>query len=189
MTRDVTVLVAARPLYFHGGVPGLKPGDVLLPPAVTGACNTMPEFVTDAEAEEAPWLRRSDLVYCSIELGVAVACAAVYPNGAVYRVRPHQPTPDPDNPRLHVCGPMATVLEVEFPVVWLWEQDYLLERVRWARANDCMNVQDRKILWAMQHAGLGSGMRKSRPVRDGWQTGAACGGQPPPPPPLVLSGP
>ncbi|MGW4997480.1 hypothetical protein ACWEP8_07395 [Streptomyces hydrogenans] len=142
--------------FFHGGTPGLKPGGQLLPPSVTSARNTMPDFVTDAEAQAEPWLRHRHLVYATTSIEIAVACAAIYPNGAVYRVQVDNPRHDPDNPRTHICGPSGLVLAVEYPEVPLWTQDDLMREVLQAERRGDLTPQTRKALWAMRTTGLSS---------------------------------
>jgi hypothetical protein len=68
--------------YYHGGVPGLRVGQMILPPTVTGARST-------AEFGAAGVCRR-DRVYVTSQPAVAVVFAAGYPSkpGVVYRVRP-----------------------------------------------------------------------------------------------------
>ena len=69
--------------YYHGGVPGLQPGDVLRPPNETGAPSRSP----DPEVPKA----REDLVYVTSQLEAAVVYAALYPRGRlghVYEVLP-----------------------------------------------------------------------------------------------------
>ncbi|MGW5215123.1 hypothetical protein ACWEQO_29025 [Streptomyces sp. NPDC004051] len=139
---------------FHGGIPGLQAGDRILPPDVTGARHTMPNFTTEAELESEPWLRHSHLVYGTTDIEIAVACAAIYPDGAVYRVQLDVSRPDPDNRLKHACGPAGTVIAVEYPLVPLWTQDTLMREV--LRAEKCGDVtpQIRKAMWAMRLKGL-----------------------------------
>ncbi|MFI8425109.1 hypothetical protein [Streptomyces sp. NPDC085479] len=149
-------------VYFHGGAPGLKPGGRLLPSSSTGARHTMPDFVTDAEGAAEPWLRYRHLVYATVDIEVAVACAAIYPNGAVYRVQVHDPRPDPDNARTHVCGPTGTILAVEYPEVPLCTQEDMIREVLKAVRRGDVTPQIRKALWAMRAARLATTTAGSR---------------------------
>jgi hypothetical protein len=80
-------------VYFHGGVPGLKLGDRILPPATTGATSL---------AEYAPGhatRARRDRVYMTDQEGEAAMFAAMHPSnrGEVYVVEPLPPVElDPD---------------------------------------------------------------------------------------------
>lgn len=104
--------------YFHGGYPGLKPGDELLPPDRTGTDHRLSSY---AAALGGPaHTRRTDLVYLTTDRQVARAYAAFYPDGALYQVLPASPVdPDPDCsvPRLSWHCPMAIVVAVVDPVV------------------------------------------------------------------------
>jgi hypothetical protein len=69
--------------YFHGGVPGLAPGGLLLPPAVTGAARTL-----TADVLALGGVARRDRVYVTTGREVARVYAAFYPDGALYEVEP-----------------------------------------------------------------------------------------------------
>lgn len=145
----------SRSPYFHGGVPGLKPGDVLLPPAVTRAQVTTASFVTAAEAATFPWATRTDLVYCTRLEGIAVGCALFYPDGALYRVQPQPPVEaDPDSPGDQVSCPSAVVLGVEAPRLRLRDFPEVVEQVLRMRAAGDDAPQLRRALWAMRQVGL-----------------------------------
>ncbi|HEX5527221.1 MAG TPA: hypothetical protein VFX44_08520 [Solirubrobacterales bacterium] len=58
--------------YFHGGVPGLKPGDELLPPSATG------------NGEPRAW--DADFIYVARMFAIACMHAARWPGGDVYSV-------------------------------------------------------------------------------------------------------
>lgn len=102
--------------YFHGGHPGLRPGELVLPPDVTGTEHTLSRYA--AELGGAPHARRTDVVYLAAEREgreVARAYAAFHPDGALYRVDPHgAPEPDPDCavPGLSWQCPAAEVVAV-----------------------------------------------------------------------------
>lgn len=111
---------AAKGHYFHGGVPGLSPGDWILPPARTGTPHTTSRFLRPEDTE--PWLRRHDRVYVTPILDLARDYAAAYPNGAIYCVRPDRPVrPDRDTwiPFLSSWCRAAQVTAVFDPVVLL----------------------------------------------------------------------
>lgn len=67
--------------YFHGGVPGLRRGDLLLPPAVTGTGRTLTADVIDMGGAA-----RLDRVYVTSGREVARVYAALFPDGALYEV-------------------------------------------------------------------------------------------------------
>ncbi|MBP5906852.1 hypothetical protein F3K40_15445 [Streptomyces sp. LBUM 1478] len=121
----------ARPVrYFHGGVPGLAPGGLLLPPETTGVERTLTADVLDMGG-----VARRDRVYVTTGREVARVYAALHPDGALYEVEPvGELVPDAD---CHVPGvsfecPQARVVRVVDPVV--------LERARpfeaWLRKLD-----------------------------------------------------
>lgn len=96
--------------WFHGGVPGLKPGDLILPPDVTG---TARRLSAAAETLGAPHGTRTDVVYIARNDQHARVYAAFYPNGALYRVEPTTPVElDPDAPDHSVMAEAAEVIEV-----------------------------------------------------------------------------
>lgn len=81
--------------YFHGGIPDLRPGDLILPPDKTGTDHRLSAYITDAD--RAPHARRTDVVYLTAARNVARVFAALYPDGALYQVEPCGPVePDPD---------------------------------------------------------------------------------------------
>jgi hypothetical protein len=88
--------------YYHGGVPGLEPGERILPPAVTGVARLV--------------IARPDRVYATPILGDAVVYAATYPLGDVYEVDLDDPI-EPDGgdilaPDVAVHAPLALVTAV-----------------------------------------------------------------------------
>jgi hypothetical protein len=77
--------------YYHGGFPGLRIGELVLPPAITGAASTA-SFGADRVC-------RRDRVYVTTEMSAAVLFAAGHPStrGVVYEVEPiGQLEHDPD---------------------------------------------------------------------------------------------
>jgi hypothetical protein len=94
---------------FHGGVRRLHRGDVILPPAKTGAAST-------ADYGAAHVCRR-DRVYLTTDEGVAEIFACCYPagRGDLYEVEPIgelEPDPDCNELGLGFQAPMARVLRV-----------------------------------------------------------------------------
>lgn len=99
--------------YFHGGYPGLKPGDLILPPDTTGTERRL--SATAAELDAPAYSTRTDVVYVTTGRDVARAFAAFYPDGALYRVEPRgdlEPDPDSGIPGLSWQCPAAEVVAV-----------------------------------------------------------------------------
>lgn len=89
---DCTPLVAGehtastRPAYWHGGAPGLKVGEYILPPSVTGTAHTLSAYADCLEPRPGYLPTR---VYVTPEYEAAEVFAAMYPDGGwVYRVEP-----------------------------------------------------------------------------------------------------
>lgn len=100
--------------WFHGGYPGLTAGDWIEPPDVTATEHRLSAYAPDG----APHGTRTDVVYLTSTQNVARAHAAMYPDGAIYRVHPVEVVgPDPDAPGNAVMCRRAKVLEVVRPVV------------------------------------------------------------------------
>lgn len=100
-------------LYFHGGYPGLKPGDLLLPPDTTGTDHRL--SATAAEMNAPAHATRTDVVYVTTARDIARAYAALYPDGALYRVEPEcdmEPDPDCRTPGLSWQCPAAQITAV-----------------------------------------------------------------------------
>lgn len=95
--------------WLHGGVPGLTVGDWIESPDVTGTDHTLSAHAP----EDAPHGRRTDVVYLTPRAESARVFAAIYPDGAVYRVIPEgDMEPDPDAPNEAVMVRRAQVVEV-----------------------------------------------------------------------------
>jgi rifampin ADP-ribosylating transferase len=78
-------------IYFHGGVPGLKPGCIILPPTITK--------VRSCSDYGAAGVHRRDRVYLCTEPEGALIYAVMHPSrkGVVYQVQPiGEVEPDPD---------------------------------------------------------------------------------------------
>lgn len=100
--------------WFHGGVPGLQVGDWIEPPDVSGATHTLSDYVP----EDAPHGFRRDVVYLTLRQDSARFFAAVYPDGALYRVEPEGDIEvDPDAPSEAVMCRRARIVEVVRPRV------------------------------------------------------------------------
>lgn len=81
--------------YFHGGYPGLKPGDHILPPDLSGTDRRLSSYAAEIVGADHP-TARTDVVYLTTERNVARAYAAFYPDGALYQALPVGPVePDP----------------------------------------------------------------------------------------------
>lgn len=89
--------------YFHGGAPGLKQGDKILPPAVTGVVTRAENVQTLGEVPDWMWDPAAtgdrDVVYLCQSADHAAGFASITPHGDIYRVTPLGPVePDPDHP-------------------------------------------------------------------------------------------
>lgn len=98
---------ATEQIYFHGGISDLEPGELLLPPSVTG-----PEVGACVPS------RRADRVYVTIRFDIALFYAKMAWLGDVYRVacaEPLEPAPFPESDPLRrwdFITPQATIVEV-----------------------------------------------------------------------------
>lgn len=105
------------PRYFHGGIPGLKPGALILPPDTTGTSRTLAHY--SEQLADSGHVRR-DRVYVTTGRDVAKVYAAFYPDGALYEVEPdgeRVPDPDCEVPGVSFECPVARVVRVVDPVV------------------------------------------------------------------------
>ena len=103
--------------YYHGGVPGLRRGDRILPPSRTGARNTTADPNLPAELRaEVEQLYDPHRVYLAADPDDTRLFAALYPHGDIYQVTPdREPEPDPDwggEPGGSVATTGATVVRV-----------------------------------------------------------------------------
>lgn len=111
------------PAFYHGGIPGLRVGQHILPPDQTGAVTVadVPD-APEAMQAEVERVHRRDRVYLTTTLGVAELWACYYPNGHptrggdVYRVEPEgEIEPDPDyllDDGASVCAPQARIVAI-----------------------------------------------------------------------------
>lgn len=109
--------------YYHGGIPGLRVGDEVLPPSETGVMSI--SDLADAPPgllARAHLVHRRDRVYLTTDLTAASLFAALHPNGTrtrggdVYRVHPDGDVePDPDwlgDPGVSVAAASARVTAI-----------------------------------------------------------------------------
>ena len=93
--------------YFHGGYPGLKPGDLIQPPDITGTERRL--SATAAEIGAPAYSTRTDVVYVTTGRDVARAFAAFYPDEPRGQL---EPDPDSGIPGLSWQCPAAEVVAV-----------------------------------------------------------------------------
>ena len=112
--------------WYHGGVPGLKRGEKILPPAVTGATSTTTVALLPGNEDirdGALANHRDDRVYLAASDADARLWAALHPaymgrhkGGDLYEVTPDGPLePDPDylaDDGGSVCCESATVVRI-----------------------------------------------------------------------------
>ena len=70
--------------FYHGGAPGLTPGDMLLPPSVTKTKSAVGRR-TRADIKHK---YRDDRVYITPDFKFALFFATMHPTGSVYEVEP-----------------------------------------------------------------------------------------------------
>lgn len=107
--------------YYHGGVPGLRLGDELLPPSVTGRQDSAARIAR--EQLDTDYVRE-DRVYLGRTVDIASLYAAMYPlaeGGWLYEVKPSddmEPDPDyiGDDPMDSVQCSRATIVRVIGPL-------------------------------------------------------------------------
>lgn len=106
--------------YWHGGIPGLRPGDLIQPVSVTGTTDHLVDGCPTCEARKATGRPedggpRSDRVYVTTNREYARLYAAGWPRGALYRVEPLgelEETTGRDDPLPSWAVPEARVLAV-----------------------------------------------------------------------------
>ena len=85
--------------YYHGGIPGFKKGDYILPPKETDTPHTLIEYAEEYCKEiDIQFTQRNDRVYIATDVRAAIFFAMYYPGGGwVYEVVPEEPIePDSD---------------------------------------------------------------------------------------------
>lgn len=104
------------PRYWHGGFPGLKPGDLVLSASETGTDRTLTGY--GVPVGYSPDHIRSDRVHLTTDRAAGKAYAAGYPDGALYVVEPIGDIErDPDAPDVSVRCERARVVSVYDPCV------------------------------------------------------------------------
>lgn len=97
-------------MYYHGGKPGMKPGQFILPPSFTRA-RTLADFGAEG-------ICRRDRVYVITDFSVASMYAAMFPGkkgGYVYLVEPVgeiEDDPDCNQPGLSFSAEKARIVKV-----------------------------------------------------------------------------
>lgn len=116
-------------VFYHGGAPGLRVGDVLTPRPATDSRHLRDGCpICQARAAGAP-LPEDDLdptlVYVTIQRIYAMLYAGGYPRGGLYRVQPLGPLlPSPDPPATGSAAvEAALILAVLDPAVRLRPTD------------------------------------------------------------------
>lgn len=113
---------------WHGGVPGLNVGDLLLPVTESGTDRNLTGY--GMLPTRQPGHVRQDRVHLVTDRAAARAYAAAYPNGALYVAEPLGETePDPDAPDIAIRCERARVTAVYDPCV-RWNE----RGMRWLRA-------------------------------------------------------
>lgn len=112
--------MSPAPRLWHGGAPGRRVGDLLLPPSVTGIPSRLHR--ESVEKQLGPVRQREDLVYVTSDRELARACAGVWSpdgvsigGGSLYQVRSDEPlVEDEDLPGLGLSFqvPSAVVVAV-----------------------------------------------------------------------------
>jgi hypothetical protein len=81
--------VVAVTRYWHGGAPGLKAGDRILPPSVTGTAIRLYEGAKEIDPNAS---QRLDRVYVTVDRKAASVFARLHPLGGwLYLVDPDEP--------------------------------------------------------------------------------------------------
>ena len=106
----------AEKKYYHGGVCGLKIGDWILPPSITGTDRTLVHYVDAATMGDEHV--RPDKVYVTTALRAARAFAGCLPNGTLYEVEPEGELEiDPDCAPISFMCDRAKVIRIVQPLV------------------------------------------------------------------------
>ena len=123
------VVSQADTRLYHGGAPGRKPGDLLLPPAETGYRTVEQRWREELGADVRPWMEpdrnRADRVYLTARRDLAEAYAMCHEltrggggPGVLYLAEPvGELEDDPDLPGLSFQCASARVLRIYDPCV------------------------------------------------------------------------
>ena len=78
------------PIYFHGGMPGLTAGDLILPgsPNFVDGCKICDAHKAGESHEFDPLTKHADRVYVTTDREYARFYASKYPRGDLYSVEP-----------------------------------------------------------------------------------------------------
>jgi len=105
--------------YYHGGIPGLKRGEKLLPPSITGK-PTLLQYAQEI-APDGP--QRADKVYFTTDKHMANIFSLGYPMGDVYRAIPESPVendPDCNEPEMSFQSPSGKIVSDKTPLLkWI----------------------------------------------------------------------
>lgn len=119
--------------YFHGGAPGLRPGD-LIEPQPLGEGKHLVDGCPTCEARKAGQQLEADdldpsLIYVTTDREYARLYAAGYPRGALYVVDPiGELTPSPDPLPSWGCSGARVKAVYDAYVVLTWAELQRLER-------------------------------------------------------------
>lgn len=151
-------------ILFHGGVPGLVPGDTLVPhpPAVVDGCS-----ICEARAAGRDWqdasgnvvdpATRERAVYVTSSRPYARFYASRYPYGDLYRVQVDDDIPESREDHWPTwCAPSARVLSVLDRRVRLTEQERRALVRRWRRLDRAAGMLEVRALPVLQQ---GAGKR------------------------------
>lgn len=104
------------PRYWHGGFPGLRPGDFIVSAIESGTTRSLTGYGTQPGYSVDHV--RPDRVHLTAERASAKAFAAAYPDGALYQAEPiGEIEPDPDAPAEAIRCERARVITVYDPCV------------------------------------------------------------------------
>jgi hypothetical protein len=125
-------------ILFHGGMPGLNPGDLILPgsPHFVDGCKVCDAHRAGESHALDPLTKHADRVYMTSDKDYARFYASKYPKGDLYSVEPvGEMVASEEDPFPSWTAPEARVVGVYDRYVQLtWKQRRTLLR-RWERAD------------------------------------------------------
>ena len=125
-------------ILFHGGIPGLNAGDLILPgsPHFVDGCKVCDAHKAGMSHELEPVTQHADRVYVTTDREYARFYASKYPKGDLYSVEPVGDLAVSDEDRFPTwTAPSARVIGVYDRYVQLtWKQRRTLLR-KWERAD------------------------------------------------------